>query len=306
MDICQKFPPQDIGLGHFPGYPSTQKRSTKFQTPPSTTDSRVQGSITKTSTTPVYKGSEIQIFRTLSCLRGYLLRISNSCLLECKCYSSKSMTKSRNKGQTVGEKYSGIIFLRTPSRTLTSGSPFKERSSPRDMSLDLANHNQTANLDTGRLGGWAKQLGTSQKARVACQKSGVTKGCEFPKGVSNQRVRVAKGYEHQEVRGPRGTKDRRGECSKRCLLRQVVSDPYGSVYDLLSQYKRKAGSGKEVRWAIEPDFMGRSNLNSIRLDGLVFRAIRIYSKSRGSWLNDLGYRTKPSIVESIRSILGYD
>ena len=190
--------------------------------------------------------------------------------------------------------------------------------SPRDMSLDLANHNQTANLDTGRLwgwfeshhrlGGWAKQLGTSQKARVACQKSGVTKGCEFPKGVSNQRVRVAKGYEHQEVRGPRGTKDRRGECSKRCLLRQVVSDPYGSVYDLLSQYKyticlsqgksrkvwsvakptglglrltrpfesrRKAGSGKEVRWAIEPDFMGRSNLNSIRLDGLVFRAIRI-------------------------------
>ncbi|KAF3579361.1 hypothetical protein DY000_02031034 [Brassica cretica] len=30
----------------------------------------------------------------------------------------------------------------------------------------------------------------------------------------------------------------------------------------------KAGSGKGVRWAIELDFMGRSNLDSIRLDGL--------------------------------------
>ncbi|CAG7894751.1 unnamed protein product [Brassica rapa] len=32
----------------------------------------------------------------------------------------------------------------------------------------------------------------------------------------------------------------------------------------------KAGSGKGVRWAIEPDFIGRSHLDSIRLDGLVF------------------------------------
>ena len=32
----------------------------------------------------------------------------------------------------------------------------------------------------------------------------------------------------------------------------------------------KAGSGKGVRWAIEPDSIGRSHLDSIRLDGLVF------------------------------------
>ncbi|KAF2580189.1 hypothetical protein F2Q68_00002409 [Brassica cretica] len=139
--------------------------------------------------------------------------------------------------------------------------------SPRDTSLDLAIHNRTASLDTGRLcgwfeshhglGGWDKWLDMSQKARVAkghelprvvsYQRSRVTKGCELPKGVSNQRVQVAKGYEHQEVRGSRGTKDRRGACSKRCLLKQVVSDPYGSVYDLLSQdmvHGTKDGSGQ--------------------------------------------------------------
>ncbi|KAL0683430.1 hypothetical protein Bca4012_050278 [Brassica carinata] len=87
------------------------------------------------------------------------------------------------------------------------------------------------------------------------------------------------------------------------LTPEVVSDPYGSVYDLLSQdmvhglskpgksrmvrsvakptglglrltqpfgSRPKAGSGKEVCWAIEPDFMDRSHLNSIWLDGLVF------------------------------------
>ncbi|WZZ88466.1 hypothetical protein YC2023_117045 [Brassica napus] len=31
------------------------------------------------------------------------------------------------QGQTVGEKYSGIIFLRAPGRTLISGSPFQKR-----------------------------------------------------------------------------------------------------------------------------------------------------------------------------------
>ena len=49
--------------------------------------------------------------------------------------------------------------------------------SPRDTSLDLAGHNQTANLDAGRLdgrfeshhrlGGWAKRLVMSQEAGVA-------------------------------------------------------------------------------------------------------------------------------------------
>ncbi|KAF2588490.1 hypothetical protein F2Q70_00039185 [Brassica cretica] len=42
----------------------------------------------------------------------------------------------------------------------------------------------------------------------------------------------------------------------------------------------KAGSGKEVRWAIEPDFIGRSNLDSIRIDELVFGAIQICSQVR--------------------------
>ena len=65
--------------------------------------------------------------------------------------------------------------------------------SPRDTSLDLAGHNQTANLNVGwldgrfeshhRLGGWAKRLVMSQEARVA-------KGHELPKVVSYQRSRV--------------------------------------------------------------------------------------------------------------------
>ena len=58
--------------------------------------------------------------------------------------------------------------------------------SPRDTSLDLAGHNQTANLDAGRLDGrfelqhrlgcWAKRLVMSQEARVA-------KGHELPRVV---------------------------------------------------------------------------------------------------------------------------
>ena len=54
--------------------------------------------------------------------RGSLLKISNSGWLEGTCYSPSSMTKSRNKEQTVGEKYSGIEFLQTPGRTPASGS----------------------------------------------------------------------------------------------------------------------------------------------------------------------------------------
>jgi len=41
------------------------------------------------------------------------------------------MTKSSNKGQTVGEKYSGIEFLQTPGRTPTSGSPLRGTPVPR-------------------------------------------------------------------------------------------------------------------------------------------------------------------------------
>ena len=67
--------------------------------------------------------------------------------------------------------------------------------SPRDTSLDLAGHNQTANLDAGRLdcrfeshnrlGGWAKRLVMSQEARVA-------KGHELRRVVSYQRSQVPK------------------------------------------------------------------------------------------------------------------
>ncbi|KAF2574017.1 hypothetical protein F2Q70_00002702 [Brassica cretica] len=46
-------------------------------------------------------------------------------------YSPSSMTKSSNKGQTVGEKYSGIEFLPTPGRTLASRSPLEGTPVPR-------------------------------------------------------------------------------------------------------------------------------------------------------------------------------
>ncbi|KAF2614755.1 hypothetical protein F2Q70_00012310 [Brassica cretica] len=41
------------------------------------------------------------------------------------------MMKSSNKGQTVGEKYSGIKFLQTPGRTPTYGSPLRGPPVPR-------------------------------------------------------------------------------------------------------------------------------------------------------------------------------
>ncbi|KAF3534076.1 hypothetical protein DY000_02039647 [Brassica cretica] len=41
------------------------------------------------------------------------------------------MTKSTNKGQIVGGKYSGIEFLQTPGRTPASGSPLGGTPVPR-------------------------------------------------------------------------------------------------------------------------------------------------------------------------------
>ena len=74
--------------------------------------------------------------------------------------------------------------------------------SPRDTSLDLVGHNQTANLDAGRLdgwfkshhrlGGWAKRLVMSQEARVA-------KGHELPRVVRYQRSGVPKVVSCQRV-----------------------------------------------------------------------------------------------------------
>ncbi|KAG5414724.1 hypothetical protein IGI04_002291 [Brassica rapa subsp. trilocularis] len=65
----------------------------------------------------------------------------------------------------------------------------------------------------------------------------------------------------------------------------------------------KVGSGKGVRWAIEPDSIGRSHLDfyPVRRIGLWgrFGSVSVFclsildylsdSKSRGGWLNDLGY-----------------
>ncbi|KAF3546321.1 hypothetical protein DY000_02006760 [Brassica cretica] len=57
--------------------------------------------------------------------------MSNSGWLECIGYSPISVTKSSNKGHTVGEKYSGIEFLQSPCRTPTSGSPLRGTLVPR-------------------------------------------------------------------------------------------------------------------------------------------------------------------------------
>ncbi|KAF2609339.1 hypothetical protein F2Q68_00044080 [Brassica cretica] len=50
-------------------------------------------------------------------------------------YSSSSMTKSRNKEQTVGKKYSGIEFLQTSGRTPASGSALGDASDPHNEAL---------------------------------------------------------------------------------------------------------------------------------------------------------------------------
>ncbi|KAF3550574.1 hypothetical protein DY000_02002362 [Brassica cretica] len=106
--------------------------------------------------------------------------------------------KNMENPDTV-QKVRGGLGLHQTERTVLVIAPWL---CPRDTSLDLAVHNRTASLDTGRLcgwfdshhrlGGWAKRLVMSQKARVAkshelpkvvsCQRSRVTKGCEMPKG----------------------------------------------------------------------------------------------------------------------------
>ncbi|KAG2311006.1 hypothetical protein Bca52824_022563 [Brassica carinata] len=83
------------------------------------------------------------------------------------------------------------------------------------------------------------------------------------------------------------------------IVSKVLSDPYGSVHDSISQDISTvrltgdwAGSDKEVHWANGPDFKsGRLNLDLVRMDELVSRFIIV-----------LG--TKPSIVESNRSVFG--
>ncbi|KAF2610866.1 hypothetical protein F2Q70_00008763 [Brassica cretica] len=125
----------------------------------------------------------------------------------------RDQEKNMENPDTV-QKVRGGLGLHQTERTVLVIAPWL---CPRDTSLDLAVHNRTASLDTGRLcgwfdshhrlGGWAKRLVMSQKARVA-------KSHELPKVVSCQRSRVTKGCEM-----PQG----------------LVSDPYGSVYDLLSQ-----------------------------------------------------------------------
>ncbi|KAG5392720.1 hypothetical protein IGI04_022683 [Brassica rapa subsp. trilocularis] len=112
---------------------------------------------------------------------------------------------------------------------------------------------------------------TVQKARVAkghelprvlsYQRSRVTKGCEQPKGVSNQRVQVAKGYEHQEVRGPRGTRTERYEDQESqgligCLAYRIGLEAYSAVGS-----RPKAGSVKG--WLVEDLGYGRQELRMV-------------------------------------------
>ncbi|KAF3566992.1 hypothetical protein DY000_02014503 [Brassica cretica] len=107
------------------------------------------------------------------------------------------------------------------------------------------------------------------------QKARVVMSHELPKVVSCQRVQVIKRYEIPKVTNTKRYEDQEGRVARSDRLLKPsglglrLTQPIGS--------RPKAGSGKEVRWAIEPDFMGRSNLDSIRLDGLVFGAIRICS-----------------------------
>ncbi|KAF2539257.1 hypothetical protein F2Q68_00020631 [Brassica cretica] len=114
----------------------------------------------------------------------------------------REQEKNMENPDTV-QKVCGGLWLHQTERTVLVIAP---QLCPRDTSLDLAVHNRTASLDTGRLcgwfdlhhglGGWAKRLVMSQKARVA-------KGHELPKVVRCQRVGgwlYDLGYGRQELR----------------------------------------------------------------------------------------------------------
>ncbi|KAG5374265.1 hypothetical protein IGI04_042416 [Brassica rapa subsp. trilocularis] len=68
--------------------------------------------------------------------------------------------------------------------------------------------------------------------------------------------------EAAEKRKPRRSMQHSAHRSMEIPDRLRLTRPIGS--------RPKAKSGKGVRWAIEPDFIGRSHLDSTRLDGLVF------------------------------------
>ncbi|KAG5388340.1 hypothetical protein IGI04_029881 [Brassica rapa subsp. trilocularis] len=124
------------------------------------------------------------------------------------------------------------------------------------------------------------------------QRARVVKSHECPKVVSCQRVSGTKRYELPKVANIKRYEDQEARLAKGCMFQTVSfgtvrTDPYGSAYGLSSEDKvtpsglglrltrpigsrPKAGSGKGVRWAIEPDSIGRSHLDSIRIDGLVF------------------------------------
>ncbi|KAG2243247.1 hypothetical protein Bca52824_094910 [Brassica carinata] len=125
-----------------------------------------------------------------------------------------------------------------------------------------------------------KRLGMSQRHKLPKVHSS--------KVVSCQRVQVTKGARYQgsrtsRMRGPRGTNDE-GCMFQAVSLRQAMSDPHGSVYDLLSQDKyglSKPGydfegltvakalgpKADQVRKSIGPSsgLHWRSNLDSIRM-----------------------------------------
>ncbi|KAG5388772.1 hypothetical protein IGI04_030313 [Brassica rapa subsp. trilocularis] len=162
-----------------------------------------------------------------------------------------------------------------------AASPLLVSIRPRDTSLDLAGHNQTANQDTGRLDG-----------------SRVTKGCELPKGVSDQGLRTSRGtrtkrYEDQEVLRTEGVHVPNGAYGVGAARSGRSLSLPDWACGLLGRWIQAQG---RIRLQL-----GRLHLDSIRLDGLVFgtiRTVRVFclsildclsdSKSRGGWLKDIG------------------
>ncbi|KAG2266601.1 hypothetical protein Bca52824_073680 [Brassica carinata] len=167
----------------------------------------------------------------------------------------------------------------------------KNMENPDVVHKALANHNQTASLDTGRLEGrceshhdWAvdlKRFGMSPKG-TSCQRS------QVPKVVSCQRMQVTKRYKIPKVTNIKRYEDQEVPMTEGVHVPNGVFETsyVRSLWISLGLFKSrqghglskpgpKAGSGKEVDWAIEPDFIGRSHLDSIQLDGLVFGMIRI-------------------------------
>ncbi|KAG5393501.1 hypothetical protein IGI04_023464 [Brassica rapa subsp. trilocularis] len=101
------------------------------------------------------------------------------------------------------------------------------------------------------------------------QRARVVKTHECSKVVSFQRVSGTKRYELPKVANIKRYENQEARLAKGCMF-QTVSFGTGLRLTRPIGSRPKAGSGKGVRWAIEPDSIGRSHLDSIRIGGLVF------------------------------------